>query len=87
MHLINSSFGCTVQTIFVSLMKTFAYSSSKSRKCVWQNQADYLWMISREVSMLWKDCQSNQKIIFYIKVHIDHHNDERKTICFALRSN
>lgn len=42
MCLINSSFGCTVQTIFVSLMKTFAYSYNKSRKCVWQNQADYL---------------------------------------------
>lgn len=42
MCLINSSFGRTVQTIFVSLMKTFAYSYNKSRKCVWQNQADYL---------------------------------------------
>lgn len=43
-----------------------------------KNQADYLWMISREVNMLWKGCQRNKKIIFYIKVHIDHCNDERK---------
>ena len=68
MCLINSSLGSTVQ-LFLSLSRKCLHrvTANQGNVCG-KNQADCLWMISRELNMLWKVIIITS-IIFYIKLY------------------
>lgn len=68
MCLINSSLGSTVQ-LFLSLSRKCLHrvTANQGNVCG-KNQADCLWMISRELNVLWKVIIITS-IIFYIKLY------------------
>lgn len=82
MCLINS-FGSTLQTIFVSLMKTLAYSYSKPRKRVWQNQAEshlnYEWLAESWL------CYERTVKITKKWFRISKYNDKRNNKLFCIK--
>lgn len=75
MCLINSSLGSTVQ-LFLSLSwKCLHRVTANQGNVCGKNQADCLWMISREL----KGHNDHPNHFLYQTVYTDHHNDGIKT--------